>query len=58
MKLLKGFIEKHLSQKFCVDVDISMGALDALMSQHLLNLIYGSSRLKEILGIGMPKPVP
>ncbi len=57
MKLSKGFIEKHLSHKFCVDVDISVGALDAFMSQHLFDLIYRSSRFQEILGIGMAKPI-
>jgi hypothetical protein len=58
MKLSKGFIEKDLSHKSCVDVDIALGALDALMSQHFFNLIDGSSGLQEILGIGMAKPIP
>ena len=50
-------MEKHLSHECCVDVKISVGGLDILMSHHLFDLIDGSTYVEEILIVGMPEPV-
>ena len=50
-------MEEHLPHELGVDMEISMGGLDVLVSHHLFDLIDGASREEEILGVGMPEPV-
>jgi hypothetical protein len=56
-KLSKFLMEEHLSHKFGMDVDISLGGLYTLMPQHLFDLIDGSTDLEEVLGISVSQPI-
>lgn len=56
-ELLNGFIEQSLSHELGVDMDIALGGLDAVMSQHLFDLEDGSACFQQILGIGMSETV-
>ena len=51
------FIDQDLSHSFGVDVKISLGALNVLVSHHFFDLINGSSQSQQVLSVGMPEPI-
>ncbi len=50
-------MEKDLSHQIDVDVEILLGGVDVVMTQHLFDLINGLAHVKKILSIGVAQGI-